>query len=136
MSLKGAIEELGFPCFHMIDLITGEDGDRELPYWIKIANNEPVDWDEVFEPWEATVDWPECSRWEQLIEAFRRPLCCSTSVTSTASVPSERLIVWELATDGWQPICEALVVEAPDKPVPPARHERVPDRVGLHPIPA
>ncbi|MDQ5833481.1 MAG: hypothetical protein M3550_10570, partial [Actinomycetota bacterium] len=33
MSLKGAIEELGFPCFHMIDLIVGENRDRDLPYW-------------------------------------------------------------------------------------------------------
>jgi hypothetical protein len=51
MSLKGALEELGFPTFHMIDLIVGENRDRDLPYWIKIAENEPVDWHEVFEPW-------------------------------------------------------------------------------------
>src|ERR687892_611917 len=70
MSLKGAIEELGVPCFHMIDLITGEHRERDLPYWVKIADNEPVDWDEVFEPWEATVDWPACSRWEELVDAF------------------------------------------------------------------
>ena len=54
----------------MIDLIMGENRDRDLPYWIKIANNEPVDWDEVFDPWEATVDWPAASRWEQLVDHF------------------------------------------------------------------
>jgi Sulfotransferase domain len=70
MSLKGALEELGYPTFHMIDLIMGENKERDLPYWVKIADNEPVDWDEVFEPWEATVDWPGCSRWEQLLDAF------------------------------------------------------------------
>jgi Sulfotransferase domain len=71
MSLKAALEELGAgPCFHMIDLITGDSRDRDIPYWVKIANREPVDWDEVFEPWESTVDWPACSRWEELIEVF------------------------------------------------------------------
>ena len=44
MSLKGALEELGLPTFHMIDLIMGENRDRDLAHWIKIANDEPVDW--------------------------------------------------------------------------------------------
>lgn len=71
MSLKAALEELGAgPCFHMIDLIMGEDKQRDLEYWIKIADGEPVDWDEVFEPWEATVDWPAASKWRELVDAF------------------------------------------------------------------
>ena len=63
MSLKAALERLGAdPCFHMIDLIMGERKDRDLPYWVRIANDEPVDWHEVFDGWEATVDWPAASR--------------------------------------------------------------------------
>ena len=67
---EGRARGLGCPTFHMIDLITGENRDRDLPYWIKIANNEPVDWDEVFEPWEATVDWPAASRWKEMVDHF------------------------------------------------------------------
>ncbi|HEU0024424.1 MAG TPA: sulfotransferase, partial [Thermoleophilaceae bacterium] len=49
MSLKAALEELGAgPCFHMIDLIMGENKERDLPYWVKIGAGEPVDWHEVF----------------------------------------------------------------------------------------
>jgi hypothetical protein len=71
MSLKAALEELGAgPCFHMIDLIMGEDRQRDLEYWIKIADGEPTDWDEVFEPWESTVDWPAASKWRELVDAF------------------------------------------------------------------
>ena len=94
MSLKGALEELGFPTFHMIDLIVGENRERDLAYWIKIANNEPVDWHEVFEPWEATVDWPAATRWEQLIEAF----------------PDVPVLLNYRDFDGWYKSCENTIV--------------------------
>ncbi|MEJ2760315.1 MAG: sulfotransferase [Gammaproteobacteria bacterium] len=34
-----------------------------------------------------------------------------------ATVPAERLLVWE-ASEGWQPICEALGLPVPDEPFP------------------
>lgn len=71
MSLKGAIEQLGAnPCFHMIDLIMGESKERDLAYWERIAAGEDVDWHEVFDGWQATVDWPACRYWRELAEAF------------------------------------------------------------------
>jgi hypothetical protein len=71
MSLKAALEELGAgPCFHMIDLIMGEEKERDLAHWVRIADGEPVDWHEVFEPWESTVDWPAASRWREIVAAF------------------------------------------------------------------
>ena len=190
MSLKAALEELGAdPCFHMIDLIMGENKERDLAYWVKIADREPVDWHEVFEPWEATVDWPACSRWEELVEAFpdvpvllnyrdfdgfyesckntilavkeaamaghipedeanrdlpapelwetiekiiwqgdfqgrfhdkdwMRQMYADRIETIKASVPSDRLILWELGVDGWEPLAEALGVEVPNTPFP------------------
>jgi Sulfotransferase domain len=76
MSLKQALEQIGAgPCFHMIDLIQGENRDRDLPYWIRIANGEEVDWHEVFEPWESTVDWPACTPWRALVNAFPDAVC-------------------------------------------------------------
>ena len=42
MSLKAALEELGAgPCFHMIDLIIGENKERDLAYWVKVADGSP-----------------------------------------------------------------------------------------------
>jgi Sulfotransferase domain len=71
LSLKAALEDIGAgPCFHMLDLIQGENKERDLPYWVKIGDGEPVDWHEVFEPWEATVDWPAASKWRELIDVF------------------------------------------------------------------
>jgi hypothetical protein len=71
MSLKGALEQLGAnPCFHMIDLIMGENRERDLPKWKRVADGEQVDWQEVFDGWEATVDWPGCTRWREVVAAF------------------------------------------------------------------
>jgi hypothetical protein len=71
MSLKQALADLGAgPCFHMIDLIVGERRARDLPYWVKVADGEPVDWNEVFDGWESTVDWPAASVWRQVADAF------------------------------------------------------------------
>jgi hypothetical protein len=71
MSLKGALERLGAnPCFHMIDLIMGENKQRDLPKWRKVADGEQVDWEDVFDSWEATVDWPGCTRWREVVAAF------------------------------------------------------------------
>jgi hypothetical protein len=207
MSLKGALEELGYPTFHMIDLIMGENRDRDLTYWIKIANREPVDWNEVFENYEATVDWPACSRWEELIEAFpdaavllnyrdfdgfyrscentilavkeaamagelkedanregpspelwgviekliwqgdfqgnfkdkewARQMYWNRIETIKSTVDPDRLIVWELGVDGWEPICEKLGVPVPDHPFPHL-HDTNEFRTefGLTPLPA
>ncbi|HEY6781542.1 MAG TPA: sulfotransferase [Thermoleophilaceae bacterium] len=189
MSLKGALEQLGAnPCFHMIDLIMGENKEQDLQHWIRVANGEPIDWQEVFDGWEATVDWPACSRWEELIDAFPdapvllnhrdfdgfyksvqntilavklaaragelqqdanreqpapelwgviekliwegdfqgrfedkewvRSMYTQRIETIKARVPSDRLIVWELGVDGWEPLADALGVPVPDEPFP------------------
>jgi len=71
MSLRGALPELGAgPTFHMIDLINGEHRERDLANWERIANGEQADWNEVFEGYESTVDWPGASVWKQMVDAF------------------------------------------------------------------
>jgi hypothetical protein len=188
MSLKAALEQLGAgPCFHMIDLIMGERSDRELPYWVRIGNGEPVDWHEVFDGWAATVDWPACARWREICAAFPEvPVLLNVrefegwyrSMQNTiraakvtppeqlapdANRPSpnpllwgvidslvwegdfqgrfedkdwvremyeariaeikstigpDRLTVWELGVDGWEPLAAMLGVEVPQEPFP------------------
>lgn len=189
MSLKAALERLGAnPCFHMIDLIMGERKDRDLPYWVRIADGEQVDWHEVFDGWEATVDWPAASKWREICAAFPDvPVLLNVrdfdgwykSVENTilavklaaqagevsqdanrpqphpalwgvierliwqgdfqgkfqdrdwvramyesrieeikAEIGPDRLIVWELGVDGWEPLADALGVPVPDEPFP------------------
>ncbi len=56
MSLKIALEQLGFgPCHHM-DEIFGNP--NQLPHWQAAAAGETVDWDAVYAGYNSTVDWP------------------------------------------------------------------------------
>ena len=69
MTLKAALEELGVgPCYHMVEVLWGDTS--RLPLWQAAANGEAVDWKAVFDGFESTVDWPGCTFWEPLMEAF------------------------------------------------------------------
>ena len=72
MSLKAALEELGFgPCYHMTELLDKPD---HIRFWDEaadeVARGEPINWEEVFYGYEATVDWPACIFYEELMEAY------------------------------------------------------------------
>jgi len=68
MSMKAALEELGFKgCYHMIDLL-GNPG--QVHYWEAASRGEDVDWDALFEGYQATVDYPGCRYYQQLMERY------------------------------------------------------------------
>lgn len=68
LSLKHALEELGFgPCYHMTELFDKPGADEQ---WQAIAMGEPVDWNTVFEGYQATVDWPACTFYQELMQAY------------------------------------------------------------------
>src|SRR5262249_33070515 len=67
LSLKAALEELGFSrCYHMVEVLATDDARR----WDAAARGEPVDWDRLFEGFRATVDWPACSFYRELLEKY------------------------------------------------------------------
>ena len=68
LTLKTALEMLGFgPCHHMIEVL-GNPG--QVPFWNRAADGEPVEWDEVYGSYGATVDWPGCHFYAQLAERY------------------------------------------------------------------
>jgi len=68
MSLKGALEELGFgPCYHMTELFGHPE---HVEPWDAATKGRPVDWEELFRGYVATVDWPGCSFYEELMRAY------------------------------------------------------------------
>jgi hypothetical protein len=186
MSLKVALEELGFgPCHHAIEVF---DNPERAALWEAAARGERMDWDEVLAGYRSTVDWPACSFYDQLIDAYpeakviltvRDPERWYESVMDSIyavhagggpadlppmaqtppeilparrmidrivfldtfsnrvedrghaiavfnahneevkrRIPPDRLLVYEVS-EGWQPLCEFLGVEAPgDTPFP------------------
>ena len=65
MSLKVALETLGFgPCYHMIEVF---EHPEHVGFWEAAWRGEPVDWDKVLGDYEATVDWPACTFYEELL---------------------------------------------------------------------
>jgi hypothetical protein len=68
LTLKSALEELGFgPCYHMAEVLKNP----AAPAWWEAAyDGEAVDWEQVFEGYSATVDWPGATFYRQLAEAY------------------------------------------------------------------
>jgi hypothetical protein len=68
LSLKTALEQLGFgPCYHMIECFPR--GDTHFPLWEAARRGEPV-WDELFDGFRSTVDFPAATSWRELAEYY------------------------------------------------------------------
>jgi len=68
LSLKAALERLGFAkCHHMFEV--GQDPAQQS-YWLAISRGERVDWDDVFEGYQSSCDFPSCVYWEELHRHF------------------------------------------------------------------
>ncbi len=66
-SLKIALERLlGGPCYHMSEVL-GNPGHVDL--WLDAAAGKP-DWEAIFGGYVASVDYPACSFWRQLADAY------------------------------------------------------------------
>ena len=50
-STQLALNQLGFPCYHMVEVILNKDNKTHLDFWRKVANSPPGsehDWNQVF----------------------------------------------------------------------------------------
>ena len=67
LSQKVALEILGVgPCYHMVDVL----GDLErVPAWLDALEGN-ADWDEIFEGYDSTVDWPGGYFYRELLERY------------------------------------------------------------------
>lgn len=67
-SLKAALEQIGAgPCFHMVDLMKHPD---RAAHFLAALRGEPTDWDATFEGYRATVDWPGCTFYEDILATY------------------------------------------------------------------
>jgi hypothetical protein len=73
MSTYTALKELGFPCYHMIEVIQNKANASHLDFWRKVAT-EPAgtqqNWDAILGGYTAAVDNPTCCVWRELMVAY------------------------------------------------------------------
>lgn len=63
LSLKTALEKLGVgKCYHMFEVSRNPS---HITLWSDAHRGKPVDWDKLFEGYQAAVDWPSCNLWRE-----------------------------------------------------------------------
>jgi len=68
LSLKVALEELGFsPCYHMIEVF---ERPADIAVWEMAAMGKPINWKALFAGYQATVDWPACIFYKELMQVY------------------------------------------------------------------
>ena len=100
-SLKTALQQLGYvKCHHMEEVIPNP---KQIGYWARLCNGEPVEWDEVYEGYEAAVDWPTAAFYQELAERYpeakivltvRDPEAWYTSVSETIYPIGQVIPTW------------------------------------------
>lgn len=73
MSAFTALKQLGFPCYHMVEVIMNKANATHLDFWRRVANAAPgmqQNWEEVFANYTAAVDNPACCVWKELMAAY------------------------------------------------------------------
>lgn len=65
-SMKLALEQLGYsPCHHMYEVFKRHDQAR---HWQAAADNNIVNWEQVFKDFQTAVDWPAAAFWKEIAE--------------------------------------------------------------------
>ncbi len=83
LSLKMALEKLGFNrCYHMLEV---HSHPKHRSIWQDAHRGLSIDWDELFEGYEASVDWPSCNLWREQLAHF----------------PDARVILSQRDPDSW-----------------------------------
>ncbi len=73
ISLKQAFEYLGYPCYHMQEVMTAYHRGH-VERWDEALTGKDVDWHALFAGYEATVDFPACVFYRELMAAFPETL--------------------------------------------------------------
>jgi len=97
LSLKNALEGLGFrPCYHMMELFGNPGADEQ---WGAIARGEPVDLKTVLEGYQATVDWPACAVYKELMQIYPEAKVLLTVRDPEKWYESARKTIYQVAAD-------------------------------------
>jgi hypothetical protein len=72
-SLHIALRQLGYPCYHMFEVLENKANKTHLRFWLDVAmapEGAQHDWEKVFEHYTAAVDFPAAAVWRELLAAY------------------------------------------------------------------
>lgn len=72
LSVCTALNQLGYPCYHMTEVLENRRNRSHLGFWRRVSEGAPGDqhpWEEVFADYRATMDNPGCCVWRELLDA-------------------------------------------------------------------
>ena len=91
LSQKVALETLGFkPCYHMVNVLQNLD---VVGQWRRALDGE-AKWDQLFNGFEAMVDWPGSFFWRELLEAYPEAKVLLSVREGRSWVRSMRDTIW------------------------------------------
>lgn len=97
LSLKLALELLGFDkCYHMMEVANHPD---HVSSWRSAAKGESVDWDQLFQGYQATVDWPSCNFWREQMQAFPDAKVILTKREAESWYQSVTQTIWKVSQE-------------------------------------
>jgi len=73
LSAYTALNQLGFPCYHMFEVLENKNNKSHLDFWRRVGNAESGmqhDWEQVFSRYTAAVDNPASCVWRELMVAY------------------------------------------------------------------
>jgi hypothetical protein len=112
LSLQTALKRLGFdPCHHMSEIMLNLE---QMPLWKDALATDPVDVRRVYEGYRATVDWPGCFYWRELLEAW----------------PKAKVILTTRDPHRWYASARDTIFTLQQRPLPPEVTD--PDAIELH----
>jgi Sulfotransferase domain len=101
MSLKLALEELGFgPCHHMDEVLA--NGVTQVPLWNAAYAGRP-DFEAIYRNYRAAVDWPTAAYWRELAIAYpdAKVILSTRSAESWCNSFSGTILTILLAPETW-----------------------------------
>jgi len=73
LSTYTALKELGYPCYHMFEVLKNKNNKTHLDFWNNVANSpegQQHDWNAVFKHYTATIDNAASCVWRELMQAY------------------------------------------------------------------
>ena len=73
MSTYTALNQVGFPCYHMLEVIQNPANKAHVDFWCEVADapaSTQHDWERVFANYTAAVDNPAACVWRELAAAY------------------------------------------------------------------